>query len=127
LSDGNGFPAGTNPVAVSVANLNGRPDLIVANAGSNDVSILLNEPEGNGFTFVQGPRLKVGAGPVALLHGDLARNARTSGSLRSWLRWLTTRNRLGNARARQIQASPTSAGSPGRRWACFFSNDPTHS
>ena len=74
LNDGNGFPVGTNPVAVIVANLNGRPDLIVANKGSDDVSILLNEPEGNSFTFVQGPRLRVGAGPVALLYGDFYGN-----------------------------------------------------
>jgi hypothetical protein len=74
LNDGNGFPVGTNPVAVIVANLNGHPDLIVADKGSNDVSILLNEPEGNSFTFVPGPRLRVGAGPVALLYGDFYGN-----------------------------------------------------
>jgi hypothetical protein len=77
LNDGNGFPVGTNPVAVIVADLNGRPDLIVANKGSNDVSILLNEREGNGFTFVQGPRLRVGLGPVALLYGDFYGNGTT--------------------------------------------------
>ncbi len=72
LNDGNGFFTGTNPVSVVVADVNGdgRPDLIVANKGSNDVSILLNEPSGNGFTFVQGPRLAAGAGPVGLLYGD---------------------------------------------------------
>ena len=74
MNDGNGFTVGTNPVAVIVADLNGRPDLIVANEGSNDVSILLNEQEGNSFTFVPGPRLKVGAGPVALLYGDFYGN-----------------------------------------------------
>ena len=74
LNDGNGFPTGTNPVAVIVANLNGRPDLIVANEGSNDVSILLNEPDGNSFTFVPGPRLSVGQGPVGLLYGDFYGN-----------------------------------------------------
>ncbi len=74
LNDGIGFPTGTNPVAVIVANLNGRPDLIVANKGSNDVSILLNEPQGNSFTFVSGPRLSVGQGPVGLLYGDFFGN-----------------------------------------------------
>ena len=74
LNDGNGFPTGTNPVAVIVANLNGRPDLIVANKGSNDVSVLLNEPQGNSFTFVPGPRLSVGQGPVGLLYGDFFGN-----------------------------------------------------
>jgi hypothetical protein len=74
MNDGNGFPVGTSPVAVIVANLNGRPDLIVANEGSNDVSILLNVKEGNSFTFVPGPRLHVGAGPVSLLYGDFYGN-----------------------------------------------------
>ena len=74
LNNGNGFPTGTNPVAVVVANLNGRPDLIVANEGSNDVSILLNEPQGNSFTFIPGPRLSVGQGPVGLLYGDFYGN-----------------------------------------------------
>jgi large repetitive protein len=72
LNDGNGFFTGTNPVAVVVADVNGdgRPDLIVANEGSNDVSILLNEPSANGFTFVQGPLLQAGVGPVGLLYGN---------------------------------------------------------
>lgn len=76
MNDGNGFFTGTNPVSVAVADVNGdgRPDLIVANEGSNTVSILLNEPVGNGFTFVPGPRLKVGAGPVAVLYGDFNGN-----------------------------------------------------
>ena len=60
MNNGNGFFTGTNPVSVVVADVNGdgRPDLIVANKGSNDVSILLNEPAGDSFTFVQGPRLR---------------------------------------------------------------------
>jgi large repetitive protein len=72
LNGGNGFFTGTNPVAVVVADVNGdgRPDLIVANEGSNDVSILLNEPTASGFTFVQGRRLAAGAGPVGLLYGN---------------------------------------------------------
>ena len=74
LNDGIGFPTGTNPVAVIVANLNGRPDLVVANQGSNDVSVLLNVAQGNSFTFVPGPRLSVGYGPVGLLYGDFFGN-----------------------------------------------------
>jgi hypothetical protein len=76
LNDGNGFSTGTNPVAVVAADLNGdgRPDLLVADEGSNDISILLNEPQGNGFTFTQGPRLSAGSGPVALLYGDFSGN-----------------------------------------------------
>src|SRR5262249_9087945 len=74
LNDGNGLSVGTRPVAAIGANLNGRPDLLIANEGSNDVSILLNEPDGNGFNFRAGPRLRVGAGPVALLYGDFYGN-----------------------------------------------------
>ncbi len=73
--DGIGFPVGTDPVSVTVADLNGRPDLIVADAGSNDVAILLNVPvvndfdgpylPGDTFTFATGPRLDAGLGPVS--------------------------------------------------------------
>ena len=40
------FYAGTEPVDVQVADVNGdgRPDVIVTNQGSNDVSILLGDP-----------------------------------------------------------------------------------
>jgi hypothetical protein len=68
LNGGHGFFTGTNPVSVTVADVNrdGRRDLVVANKGSNDVSILLNEPmAGGGITFMPGPRLHVGPGPVA--------------------------------------------------------------
>ena len=72
LNGGKGFFTGTDPVGVTVADLNGRPDLVVADRGSNDVTILLNQatPDG-GFTFVPGPRLNLktatqqGIGPVA--------------------------------------------------------------
>ena len=76
LNGGQGFFTGTNPVGVTVANLNGdgRPDLVVANKGSNDVSILLNQSAtGGGFTFVQGPRLNPDGHPApdrASVDGD---------------------------------------------------------
>ena len=67
LNGGHGFYTGTDPVGITVANLtgNGRPDLIVANEGSNDVSILINVKVGNSFTFEQGPLLQAGVGPVS--------------------------------------------------------------
>jgi hypothetical protein len=72
LNGGRGFFTGTDPVGVTVAGLNGRPDLVVADRGSNDVTILLNQATaGGGFTFVPGPRLSLktateqGIGPVA--------------------------------------------------------------
>ena len=72
LNGGNGFFTGTNPVGITVANLNGRPDLVVANEGSNDVSILLNEATADGgFTFVPGPRLQAGVGPTSTVVQDV--------------------------------------------------------
>jgi hypothetical protein len=64
---GRGFFVGTNPVSVTVQDLNGDglPDLTVANQGSNDVSVLLGErrPDGS-WTLTPGPRLDAhGAGP----------------------------------------------------------------
>ncbi|MFO0954681.1 MAG: VCBS repeat-containing protein [Isosphaeraceae bacterium] len=68
---GHGYFAGTNPTGIEVANLNGQPDLIVANAGSNDVSILLGQGSGANWTLTPGPRVKTGAGPVAVAVGDI--------------------------------------------------------
>ncbi len=65
LNGGNGFFTGTNPAGITVADLNGRPDLVIANEGSNTVSILFNVQAGNSFTFEPGPQLDVGYGPVA--------------------------------------------------------------
>jgi hypothetical protein len=76
LNGGHGFFTGTNPVGITVADVNGdgRPDLVVANKGSNDISILFNESQGKSFTFFPGPRLKAGSGPsgtaVADVNGD---------------------------------------------------------
>ncbi len=76
LNDGHGFFTGTNPVGITVADVtgNGRLDLIIANKGSNDVSILINEKVGDGFTFVPGPRLNAGVGPVATAVADMQSN-----------------------------------------------------
>ena len=52
-------------------NGDGRPDLVVANKGSNDVSILLNQTQGNSITFTPGPRLKAGSGPVSTVVKDV--------------------------------------------------------
>ena len=72
LNGGNGFFTGTDPVSITVANLNGRPDLVIANEGSNDVSILLNVPTADGgFTFVPGPRLQGGLGPTSTVVEDV--------------------------------------------------------
>jgi large repetitive protein len=93
LNDGQGFFTGTDPVGITVADLtgDGRLDLIVANEGSNDVSILLNEPVGNSFTFVQGPLLRAGVGPASTVLANVLGNGApdlviaNSGSNNVWL------------------------------------------
>ena len=78
---------------ITVADLtgDGRPDLIIANKGSNDVSILINVTVGNSFTFVPGPRLQAGVGPVATVVADVLGNGvpdlvvANSGSNNVWL------------------------------------------
>ena len=72
VNGGHGFFVGTNPVGITVADLNGdRPDLVVADKGSNDVSILLNQSQqGGAIAFNAGPRLKSGGtGPVSTVVG----------------------------------------------------------
>ena len=71
LNGGHGFFTGTNPVGIAVANLNGHPDLLVTNAGSNDVSVLLGQGNGANWTLVAGPRIKTQGGPDALAVGQL--------------------------------------------------------
>ena len=67
INDGNGYFVGTDPVGITVANLTGSvPDLIVADEGSNDVSILLNQSQGGNISFAPAVRFPVvGWGPVA--------------------------------------------------------------
>jgi hypothetical protein len=73
LNGGHGFFTGTNPVALAVADVSGDalPDLVVANAGSNDVSVLLGQGRGASWTLVPGPRIKTHAGPDALAVGNI--------------------------------------------------------
>ena len=73
VNGGHGFFTGTNPAGITVADVDGdgRPDLVVANKGSNDVSILLNQSQGDNITFAPGPRLKAGSGPVSTVVQDV--------------------------------------------------------
>ncbi len=72
---GHGYFVGTNPTGITVADLNGQPDIIVANNGSNDVSILLGQGSGANWTLVPGPRISTDAGPVAVAVGNILGNA----------------------------------------------------
>ncbi len=70
--------AGSSPAGLTLADVNadGRPDIVIANQGSNDVSILLNQPAATAAamsTFTPGPRLNtgVGSGPVSTTVMDL--------------------------------------------------------
>ena len=72
VNDGNGYFVGTDPVGITVADLTGPvPDLIVADEGSNQVSILLNHSNGSNLSFTLGPRLDTGGiGPVSTVVGN---------------------------------------------------------
>ena len=75
INDGNGYFVGTNPVGITVANLSGVkgafPDLVVADEGSNQVSILVNQSQiGGAISFSAGPRLNSGgSAPVSTAVG----------------------------------------------------------
>ncbi|MFO0798485.1 MAG: VCBS repeat-containing protein [Gemmataceae bacterium] len=74
------YPTGTNPVHVTIADVNGDavPDMLVANAGSNDVSVLFGSYGAGGrWVGTAGPRLRAaGAGPLS---ADLVANPASPG------------------------------------------------
>jgi hypothetical protein len=69
------FSVGTAPDGVTIADLNGDPipDMIVADKGSNDVSILLGAMVGGRWSATPGPRLSLGGsiGPVSTVLRDV--------------------------------------------------------
>ena len=69
------YSAGTNPVDVTIQDINGNgiPDLVIANQGSNDVSIIFGSLDASGaWVGRPGPRLQSGGqGPVATTLRDL--------------------------------------------------------
>ena len=69
VTGGVGFSVGSDPVGLTVGDLNGdgQADLIVANKGSNDVSILLGQGTGSGWTFAPASTVRAGIAPVRSL------------------------------------------------------------
>jgi uncharacterized protein (TIGR03437 family) len=68
---GSPFAVGTNPASVAVADFNGDgiPDLVIANSGSNNVTILLGNGSG-GFTPAAGSPFAVGTEPQSVAVAD---------------------------------------------------------
>jgi FG-GAP-like repeat/Secretion system C-terminal sorting domain/IPT/TIG domain len=67
------FNTGNYPVSVAVSDLNqdGKPDLITANALSNNISILQNNSSGGNFSFGTHTDWNAGKGPRNIAVGDL--------------------------------------------------------
>jgi hypothetical protein len=79
------FFVGTDPVSVTVADLNGDgiPDLVVTNKGSNDISILLGQGQRDpvtgailNWTLTPGPRLRAGLAPTSTVVQDVFGNGK---------------------------------------------------
>jgi hypothetical protein len=66
---------GSAPTSLTVADINGDgiPDMLIANQGSNDVSVIFGSYDANGdWIGLPGPRLKSGGdGPIAVVVRDL--------------------------------------------------------
>ena len=68
---GSPFTVGTGPSSVAVGDFNrdGKPDLAIANAGSNNVTVLLNSGTGS-FTPAPGSPFPAGSNPDSVAVGD---------------------------------------------------------
>jgi hypothetical protein len=73
---GSPFPAGKRPSSIAVGDLNndGKLDSVIANADSNDVTILLGDGHG-GFKPAQGSPFNVGTTPMYVAIGDLNKDS----------------------------------------------------
>jgi hypothetical protein len=74
---GSPLAVGTNPQAVAVGDFNGdgKPDLAIANAGGNNVTVLLGTGTGR-FNAAPGSPFAVGASPAAIISGDFNADGR---------------------------------------------------
>lgn len=76
------FFVGTNPSAISVADVNqdGIPDVVVANSGSNDISVMLGTMSDGRWTMRAGPRLAAGGtNPAGVAIGDFVTGSGSPG------------------------------------------------
>lgn len=74
---GSPFPVGTNPASIAVGDFNkdGKPDLAIANYGSNNVTVLLGNGSG-WFTAAAGSPFAAGANPASVAVGDFGGDGR---------------------------------------------------
>jgi hypothetical protein len=73
-----GFNVGTSPLSLTAADFNGdsRPDIVAANQGSNNVSVLINTTVGGVLSFANAVpfALPGGAGPKAIVSAQFGQN-----------------------------------------------------
>ena len=74
---------GTNPYSVAIGDLNGdsKPDLAVANIGSDNVSVLLGDGTGS---FGPATNFPVGTGPISVAIGDLNGDSKPDLAVANW-------------------------------------------
>ncbi|WBA44392.1 FG-GAP-like repeat-containing protein [Hymenobacter canadensis] len=67
------FATGTDPYSVAIGDVNGdgKPDLVVANAGSNTVSVLRNTSTAGTVSFAARVNFATGTNPLSVAIGDV--------------------------------------------------------
>lgn len=75
VQEGVAIPVGDAPVAIAATDLTGdtRPDLAIANSGTDNVSVLVRQP-GGGFVPMAGSPLPAGDGPYGVAAADFNRD-----------------------------------------------------
>jgi hypothetical protein len=105
------IPAGTNPYSVAIGDLNGdgKPDIAVANEGSNDVSILLGL---GGGAFASATSFSAGTAPHSVAIADVSDDGKldmivaNSGSSTITLRFGTGSGGFGSPVAVAVEPGP---------------------